>query len=125
MKTLTVRNRKFQRGFSKFGFLMAAVLLTAFFTMGLKVGPLYIDHNLIVGICEELIENGEANNMTTSDIRNRVSNSLRINNITGFELSNITMRKENSSAIISINYERRVELIGNLDMVAKFDNELR
>ncbi|MBT5718208.1 MAG: DUF4845 domain-containing protein, partial [Gammaproteobacteria bacterium] len=51
--------------------------------------------------------------------------TLRINNITDFDLSNITLRKESDQAIISIAYERRVELIANLDVVAKFDTVLR
>jgi hypothetical protein len=80
---------------------------------------------LVTGIRGELIENGEAENMTVTDIRQRVSNTLRINNITDFDLSNITLRKESDQAIISIAYERRVELIANLDVVAKFDTVLR
>ena len=121
----TVRSLKSQRGVSKFGLLMLFVLVTGFLTAGLKVAPLYLDHNLIAGICEELVDNGEAANMTITDVRNRVSNSLRINNITGFDLSDITMRKENNEAIITIDYERRVELIANLDIVAKFNTVLQ
>jgi len=97
----------------------------AFLTFGLKVVPLYVDHNLITGVCEELIENGEAANMTTSDVRQRVSNTLRINNIRDFDLTSITVRKENNQAIITIEYERRVELAANLDVVAKFNTVLQ
>lgn len=121
----TVRSLKSQRGVSKFGLLMLFVLVAGFLTAGLKVAPLYVDHNLITDICEELVDNGEAANMTITDVRNRVSNSLRINNITGFDLSDITMRKENNEAIITIDYERRVELIANLDIVAKFNTVLQ
>lgn len=124
-KLNSVRSLNSQRGVSKFGLLMLFVLIAGFLTAGLKVAPLYVDHNLITGICEELVENGEAANMTVTDVRNRVSNSLRINNITGFDLSDITMRKENNEAIITIDYERRVELIANLDIVAKFNTVLQ
>ena len=63
--------------------------------------------------------------MTVSDVRNRVANSLRINNVTGFELSNIGLRRGNGVPIITVAYERRVELIANLDVVAKFDSTLQ
>lgn len=125
MKQLRSKSIKVQAGFSKFGLLVMFILIVAFLTFGLKVVPLYVDHNLITGVCEELIENGEAANMTTSDIRQRVSNTLRINNVTDFNLSSITMRKENDQAIISIAYERRVELAANLDVVAKFNTVLQ
>ncbi len=114
-----------QRGVSKFGLLMLLVMITGFFTVGLKVGPLYVDHNLITGICQELIDNGEAANMTIRDVRTRVSNSLRINSVTGFNLSDISMQVRNGAASINIAYERRVELIANLDVVAKFDTTLQ
>ena len=124
MKELRCNSLFSQRGVSKFGLLMLFVLISGFLTVGLKVGPLYIDHNMIVGICDELIENGEAANMSIADVRQRVSNSLRINNVTGFDLDDITMRKVNGQPIITVAYERRVELFANLDVVAKFDTVL-
>lgn len=125
MKQLKLSSLNRQVGASKFGLLMMFLLIAAFLTFGLKVVPLYVDHNLITGVCEELIENGEAANMTTNDVRQRVSNTLRINNVLGFDLSSITVRKENDQAIITIDYERRVELMANLDVVAKFNTVLQ
>lgn len=125
MKQIKLKNLRDQAGVSKFGLIMVFIMIVAFLTFGLKVTPLYVDHNLISGICEELIENGEAANMTTTDIRQRVSNTLRINNVLDFDLSAITMRKENDQAIITIAYERRVELVANLDVVAKFNTVLQ
>lgn len=114
-----------QRGFSKSGLMLVILIITLFFTVGLKVGPLYVDHNLITGICQELIDNGEAANMTVNDVRERVSASLRINNVSGFDLSDIRMRKENGNAIITVAYERRLPLVANLDIVAVFDTVLQ
>jgi len=125
MKQVGLKSLKEQVGVSKFGLLMVFILMVSFMTFGLKVVPLYVDHNLISGICEELIENGEAANMTTTEIRQRVSNSLRIDNVTDFDLSSITMLKESDQAIITIAYERGVELAVNLDVVAKFDTVLQ
>ena len=125
MKQVGLKSFKAQVGVSKFGLLMVFILMVSFMTFGLKVVPLYVDHNLISGICEELIENGEAANMTTTEIRQRVSNSLRIDNVTDFDLSSITMLKESDQAIITIAYERGVELAVNLDVVAKFDTDLQ
>jgi hypothetical protein len=124
MKQIRLKSLREQAGVSKFGILMMFILVVSFLTFGLKVVPLYVDHNLISGVCEELIENGDAANMTITEIRQRVSNTLRINNVTDFDLSSITLRKENDQAIITIAYERRVELAANLDVVAKFNTVL-
>ncbi len=125
LSSISVKSLESQRGVSKSGILLVAVLIGLFFTVGLKVGPLYIDHNLITDICQELVDNGEANNMNVSDLRSRVSNSLRINNVTGFNLDDIRMRKENGQAIITIAYERRLPMIANLDIVAVFDTTIQ
>jgi len=120
----SINSLKYQRGVSKFGLLMLFFLIASFLTFGLRVGPVYVDHNLITGLCEELIENGEAANMTITDVRDRVAASLRINGVFDFDLSSIRMRKENGQAIINVNYERRVPLFANLDIVASFDTIL-
>lgn len=125
MKRMTRNSLSRQQGVSKFGLVMLLALITAFFTVGLKVGPLYIDHNLITGICQDLVDNGQADDLTVTEIRNRISDGLRVNNVTGFDLSAISKRMENDRAIITINYERRVELFANLDAVAKFDTEIQ
>jgi hypothetical protein len=125
MKKTAVNNLSRQRGISSAGVLLIAVLLGLFFTVGLKVGPLYVDHNLITGLCQDLIDNGEANGMTVTEVRDRISSTLRINNVTDFDLNSIRMRKENGEAIITVAYEKRVPIIANLDIVATFDESLR
>ena len=114
-----------QRGFSSAVILMIALLLGLFFTFGLKVGPLYVDHNLITGLCQGLIDNGEANTLTVTEVRDRISSTLRINNISDFDLNSILMRKDNGEAIITVAYEKRIPLVANLDIVATFDESLR
>ena len=125
MKKTAVNNLSRQRGISSAGVLLIAVLLGLFFTVGLKVGPLYVDHNLINELCQDLIDNGEANGMTVTEVRDRISSTLLINNVTDFDLNSIRMRKENGEAIITVAYEKRVPLIANLDIVATFDESLR
>ena len=125
MKKTAVNNLSRQRGISSAGVLLIAVLLGLFFTVGLKVGPLYVDHNLITGLCQDLIDNGEANSMTVTEVRDRLSSTLRINNVTDFDLNSIRLRKENGEATITVAYEKRVPLIANLDILATFDESLR
>ena len=124
MKKTTVNNLSRQRGISSAGVLLIAVLLGFFFTVGFKVVTLYVDHNLITGLCQGLIDNGEANSMTVTEVRDRISSTLRINDVTDFDLNSIRLRKENGEAIITVAYEKRVPLIANLDIVATFDESL-
>ena len=125
MNKTTLNYLSRQRGMTSAVVLMVASLLGLLFTFGLKVGPLYVDHNLITGLCQGLIDNGEANTLTITEVRERISSTLRINNITDFDLNSIFMRKDNGEAIITVAYEKRVPLVANLDIVATFDESLR
>ena len=123
MKQLATQPLQAQRGISKFGLLMLGLIIAAFFTVGLKVGPIYVDHSLMAGLAEDLVESGQANSMTLAEVREKFGNTLRLNNINGFDLSNIRMaRLDGGGTAIRIAYERRVPLIGNLDIIAVFDN---
>lgn len=113
-----------QRGFSKFGLLMTLVVLVTGLTFGLKVLPIYIDHNFVRGQAESLVESGRAATMTQAEIRAEVGNSLRVNNIREFDLNSITSTRNNGAAVISIVYERRVPLFSNLDVVVSFDDRI-
>ena len=125
MKNTVVNNLSRQRVIYSAGVLLVAVLLGLFFTVGLKVEPLYIDQNLIRGLCQDLIDNGEANSMTVTEVRDRTSSTLRINNVTDFDLNSIRMLKEYGEGFITVAYEKRVPLIATLDIVATFDESLR
>ena len=114
-----------QRGLAPAVVMVIALVFGLLFTFGLKVGPLYVDHNLITGLCQGLIDNGEANTLTVTEVRDRISSILRFNNVPEFDLNSIRLRKESGEAIITVAYEKRVPLIANLDIVATFDESLR
>lgn len=113
-----------QHGFSKFGLLMTLVVLVTGLTFGLKVLPIYIDHNFVRGQAEALVESGRAATLTQAEIRGEIGNSLRVNNIREFDLNSITSTRNNGVAVISIVYERRVPLFSNLDVVVSFDDRI-
>lgn len=122
MNALALTGLHRQKGISRFGLLMLALLITGFFTVGLKVGPLYIDHQLLANLAEELVGTGQADTMTVAEVRERFANTLRVNNISGFELTDIRVARQEAGTAIRIAYERRVPLMANLEIIAVFDD---
>ena len=114
-----------QAGASNLGMLMTFLVIAVFLTSGLKLGPLYIDHNIVTSYTKNLIESGEIANLNTSELRRKVSDNLLVNNVRDFDVTHILMAKENNKSVVTIAYERRVELFLNLDVVAKFDTVLQ
>lgn len=125
MRVLKVTSINRQAGSTKLGLLMTFLAIGLFLTFGLKVGPLYIDHNIVTGYTESLIESGELADLTTSSLRLKVGENLQINNVRNFDVKSIRLSKEGAKPVVTIAYERRVELFFNLDVVAKFNNVLQ
>ena len=124
MKNLNLPMPDLQRGFSKFGLLMMLVVLVSGLTFGLKILPVYLDHNFVKGVAEELIADGRAASLTQGEIREEIANGLRVNNVRDFNLSSITLERENAEPVLVIEYERRVPLVANIDVIISFDDRI-
>lgn len=111
----------YQRGVSKLGLLLLALFIAAFLMIGLKVGPFYIENNVLTDYAQELVSSGSANDMSQDEIRQRLAETMRLNNIRGIDLSVFQIRRSGGNTSISIAYERRVTLVANMDMIAKFN----
>lgn len=125
MKNLQIKLNHKQIGASKLGILSVFILIAAFLTVGLKVGPLYLDDNMVTSYSQTLIDSGEAADLSTTEFRNKVAGNLRMNNIQDFDLTSIRKTVENGEPIVTIEYEKRVPLFFNLDAVAVFNSVLK
>ncbi len=112
----------YQRGVSKFGLLIMGLFVALFLTVGLKVGPLYMDNNTLTSMADDMIADGTANRLAVDEIRQRFADALRLNAIYDFDLSDIAIRRGGGETSIRIAYERRLPLFANLDIVAVFDH---
>lgn len=124
MKNKLSASIRTQKGFSKIGLITTLFVLIIGLTLGLKVIPIYIDHNFVRGIAETLVDSGRATTLTQTEVRQEIAASLRVNNIRDFDLNSITATRGNGTAAITIKYERRVPLFSNLDVVASFDDRI-
>lgn len=110
-----------QRGVSRLGLLILGLFVASFLTLGLKLGPLYLDYNVLTTVADELVADGSADRMSRDDIRQRFAAALRLNSIYDFDLADIQIARSGGRTTIEIAYERRLPLIANLDIVAAFN----
>lgn len=113
-----------QHGFSKLGLLTMLIILVSGLTFGLKILPVYLDHNFVKGVAQELIDNGSAATLTQGEIRDEIANGLRVNNVRDFDLNSISLERENAEPVLVIEYERRIPLVANIDVIVSFDDRI-
>lgn len=111
-----------QKGASVFGIVILLVMVGMFLLSGLKVAPAYMDNNVIVNSMEGIISNNDFEAMSMSEIRSALQRSMVTNSIRDFETSNVVLTREGDDSFVDINYESRVPLFYNIEIVVVFEN---
>ncbi|GAB1262083.1 DUF4845 domain-containing protein [Aurantivibrio plasticivorans] len=116
-----------QRGLSSIAWL--AIISAAGF-IGLcafKVGPQYFDNMYITSTLKDLPEliqdEGDVSKVSKDDISSFISNRFTINNIRNISKKEIDIKISKDKFIVDINYERRIPLFYNVDVVVAFKNQ--
>ena len=118
---LTGLDQKRQSGVTILGFMLILLVGAFLLTAGFKLGPLYIDNQFIRESIESL-ENENYREMTDRQIKAYISNTFIINNIRDLDGRDIKISREKHRLFVSLDYEKRVNFMGNLDVVVSFEN---
>lgn len=97
-------------------FIAGFVLQVAF-----KLGPHYLDNRIIASAIQQIGES-DLGDESIPDIRRKVSDFFTINNIRDVPASQVVIKRDRNGIRISLNYEKRIEMFSNVDVVLKFNN---
>lgn len=117
---------KRQQGFSLTQWLLIALVAGFFIVFGFRVVPLYAENQYVVSALKSLNDGGQRfADMSDSEIRKSLSNFYTINNVSSEgPTKNIKIDRSNSKLVVTIDYESRVNLFYNIDLVLSFQNHL-
>lgn len=114
----TSESRSFR---DRLGLLCGLLLLSLILTLGIKLFPVYVDYNFVSSIARSLLNSGNTSSMSQTQIRQDLEASLRLNNIRDVDINDIQISRTSAGTQIHIRYEKRVKLIGNIDLIVAFD----
>lgn len=110
-----------QKGITVLGALVTLAVVGFFITAGLKVGPLYLDNSFVEAAMDSLAEEN-IHTMTDSQVRRKLADFFDINNVRDIDMKDIKIEREKTRTLVSLNYEKRVNFMANLDVVVRFNN---
>ncbi|MDB9916399.1 DUF4845 domain-containing protein [Pseudomonadales bacterium] len=111
-----------QKGLGAIAWLVLVFVFGSLLTLGLKVVPIYTDNATIERILDGLATEPEMGSKGTGAIDKIIKARFHVNNIRDFDYSkNLTIVRDNGGAHIVLDYEVRVPLIYNLDLIASFN----
>lgn len=106
------------------GYILAILLIGGGITMGSRLAPLYLDHNTMATIVDKLAEEPGMGGKGDTELRNILRKRLKLNNIRDFDLNqHVTFKRSGRGTELVMDYEVRMPLIHNLDIVASFNKE--
>lgn len=119
MKTL-----KRQRGLSSLGWLFVISIGGFALLCGFKLGPVYLDNTFVRGALQSLSKEEDLMGMNNGTIRGKLSKLFAVNNIRGEVTKKVKIERKKDRVLVNINYEERIPLIYNIDVVLTFENQL-
>lgn len=126
MKAVHLKLLKRQRGLGMLQWALVIAIAGFFLLFAFKVVPLYAENRYVESALRSLVASGDKlEEMTNAEITKKLNNFYMINNVRSEgPTNNIKIEREAERALVTIDYETRVPLMYNIDLVLSFKNHL-
>lgn len=115
--------KRTQGGMTMLGFLITLSVVILFIFCGMKIVPMYIEYYSVKKMLATISNNPEAANSSKEQIRKMFGRSLEIDYVKIITPDMLKIETTDSGYNLVVDYERREELVANLDVVGKFRAE--
>lgn len=114
-----------QRGMGLGGWLMMILVFGGVLTMGLKLFPVYMDHSTMKGVLEGIGEEPGLAGKKNGDIYALIDRRFDLNAIRDYPIEDhIKINRHARGVDLIMDYEVRMDLISNVDLIASFHEEV-
>ena len=87
-----------------------------------KIGPHYLDNRIIASALQQVGQSG-LEDQSSAEIRRRIADFFTINNVRDVKATEVVIKRSIKGVKITLNYEKRIEMFANVDVVLKFNNQ--
>ena len=112
-----------QRGMTLIGWLLTLVLIGFAGIIAIRLVPVYMDAYTVSSIMQQLESESRTTSMDRREVRETFRRRLDVNDVTRVSASDLQFKEITGGMQVLLEYESRVPLIGNLDAVARFQEE--
>lgn len=111
-----------QKGITLMSFVVVLVVVGFFALMAMKLFPMYNEYNSLKGVMNEFAAQPNSASLTPAQIQADLARRFNIAYVESVKKEHIKVVRGGRNSQLNIAYEVRVPLLGNLDVVGKFDN---
>ena len=117
-----MNNMKAQRGLTLTSFLVVLIVVGFFLYVGMKLFPMYQENYAVRSAMKSLANEPGIGSMQPANIQKLLFKRLYINYSENVKPANVKFDRKDNGWTMRVNYEVRRPLIGNIDVVGKFDS---
>lgn len=120
-----MHNLQKQKGMTAIGWLIVLGLIAFFVLTALRLIPMYLEFGKVNSVLESVANEPGLAGKTKSEIIKLIDKRFDINDVSTVSARDAKIVKEDGVVKIRMDYERREEFLGNIDVVGKFSKEVR
>jgi len=106
------------------GWLLVMGLIAFFTLITLRLVPAYLEFAKVTSVLESLQNEPGITRKTRGEIISMIAKRFDVNDVYQVDAKQVKVKKEKGVLTVSINYERREHLVGNVDVVTTFDRQV-
>lgn len=113
---------KRQQGLTFISLVFILGLIAFFVLLGLKIGPIYLDHSKVVSALAEIEKTPDIEQQSEAQIRDSLSKRFNMNYVNDVTQDDITVTKHGNYLKMAIEYEVVRKIAGNLSVLVEFND---
>ena len=112
---------KNQLGASLLGWMIIIGVTGVTVVLGMRLVPLYLESYTVGKILEDVALEFRSKRVNKNQIWSSISKRLDVNSIGDIKKEHFFYKRDKGKTFISLKYEARTKLVGNLDGIASFE----
>ena len=119
-----MRSLKRQRGLSPLGWIALLIVVGFAAIVAIRIVPVYMDYYAVVNSAKSVHTQGALDGSNEQELRRALDKQLSINNVDDIGDDIVTIKRSSGGIQMTVDYEVREHLIGNIDVVMKFHRRI-
>ena len=115
---------KRQQGVTGIGWLIILGMIAFFVLIGLRLFPVYSENFNVISSLKSLEKEPQVTRKSKADILRLIMNRFQINDVKNAGRKNIKISKRGGVLTVSVKYDVKTKLFGDLSLIAEFDESV-
>ena len=107
------------------GWLVVLALIGFFALLGMKIGPIYLEHYSVKQVVESLKNEPQITKKSVRDVKNMIMRRLDINGVYDLKRKNVKVKKTPGVLNVTVAYTVQKKMVGNIDVLVSFSDNAK